>query len=144
MAGMPGTKVTRVPAVIAAASSRVMNSGDFFASDIAQAPFSVWLSFVRVVAKSLRTGFDTIHKGEDHLFATHFTEYGIEEIEQSENHDAFTIEVYGGVKVVAYRTDISRTILQGAVNTKVMDDAKCGDHNPISALLNTFEMPNAT
>ena len=35
MAGMPGTNVTRVPLVIAAASSTVMNSGVFAASDMA-------------------------------------------------------------------------------------------------------------
>jgi len=46
--------------------------------------------------------FGTVHKREDHLFATHLTEYCIEEIEQSEDHDAFITEVYGGIEVVAY------------------------------------------
>lgn len=48
--------------------------------------------------------FGTVHKREDHLFATHLTEYCIEEIEQSEDHDAFITEVYGGIEVVAYCT----------------------------------------
>jgi hypothetical protein len=95
------------------------------------------------LADSLSTGFDTVYECEDHLFVAHFSEYSIEEVEQSEDHDALVIEVYGGVEVVAYSTHISRTILQGAVNTKVMDDAKrCHDH-PIPTLLYTFEMPNS-
>jgi hypothetical protein len=96
------------------------------------------------VADSLRTGFRTIYEREDHLFAPHLAEYGIEEVEQSEDHDAFIVEVNGGVEVVAYCTHISRTILQRAVNTKVMNDAKRGHHNAIPTLLYTFEMPNAT
>jgi len=96
------------------------------------------------VAKSLRSGFGAIHECEDHLSSAHFTEYGIEEIEQPEDHDAFIIEMYGGVEVVTYRTDVSRTILQGTVNSKVMDDAKRSDYHPISTLLYSFEVPDST
>jgi hypothetical protein len=96
------------------------------------------------LADSLSAGFDTVYECEDHLFVTHFPEYGIEEIKQSKDHDAFFIKVYGGVEVVAYCTYISRTILQGAVNTKVMDDTvRCYDH-PIATLLYTFEMTNSS
>ena len=81
IAGIPGTKVTRVPVVIAAASSSVMNSGDSIFFDIARSFSLASLAFIRVVADSLSTGFDTVYEREDHLFTTHFPEYSIEEVE---------------------------------------------------------------
>ena len=60
---------------------RVMNSGDSIFFDIARSFSLASLAFVRVVADSLSTGFGTVYEREDHLFATHFPEYGIEEVE---------------------------------------------------------------
>ena len=96
------------------------------------------------MAEPLRSGFGAIHECEDHFFSPHFTEYGVEEIEQPEDHDTLVVEVYGSVEVVTCCTDISRTVLQGAVDSKVMDDAERSDHYAISALFYAFEMSNAT
>lgn len=34
-------------------------------------------------------GFATFYELKYHLFALHFSEYGIEEVEESEDHDIF-------------------------------------------------------
>tara|TARA_Y100000031_G_scaffold107686_1_gene118518 strand:+ start:377 stop:664 length:288 start_codon:yes stop_codon:yes gene_type:complete len=94
------------------------------------------------VAESLRAGLGAINEGENHFVAAHFSEHSVEEIEQSEDHDAF-IEMNGSIEVVTYCTDISCTVFQGAVNAKVMDDAKRCDHNSIPTLLDALQVTNS-
>ena len=59
---------------------------------------------------SLHARLNTIGKRENHLFAPHFSEYGIKEIKQPENHHTPLIEVDSGIKVIAHHTHISRAI----------------------------------
>ena len=86
--------------------------------------------------------FGAIDERKNHLITPQLPGDRVEQVKEAEDQYPFVIKMNSRIEIVASCTDVSRAILQCAVDSKVMNGSAGGHNDPITALFYPLQMAN--